>query len=256
MGSGPRRLPLTIVLVDAVEPELARRALEDTLAQVEPDDVLVFSNQPLLGRGQFIEREPCSFDEVMAILWYEAPFLVKSPHFLVIQWDSWVLDGSRWRDEWFGLDFVGAPWGWHGDGHEVGNGGFSLRSTELARWVAHNPQRYQIKHPEDAALCREYRHRLEFDGFRWATVEQATEFAFERTPLRPTFGFHGAWNWPTVLDRDRLTDSLGVAGPYARGKVEWNELTAILQSAPSSSPPTETQLFSKPFSGPSGSSTS
>ena len=224
MGSRPRRLPVTLVILDAVEPELARRALEDTLTQIEPDEVAVFGNQPLLGWGHFVERELRSFDDVTRSLWYEVPLLVRTDHFLVIQWDSWVLDASRWNPGWLGFDYLASPWGWHGDGYEVGNGGFSLRSTELARWVAHNPARYPVRHPEDVALCRQYRRSLETGGFRWATVEEALEFAFERTPPRPTFGFHGAWNWPSVLDRDSLIERRSLAGPYARSTVGWQEM--------------------------------
>ena len=244
MGQGPLSLPeLTVVAIDTVEPALLKLALEDTLREIDPGEVLVFSDtDPGVSGVIWFHEEPRSYQAVAELLWHEVPGWLQTSHMLVIQWDSWVLNGDHWMPEWLDLDYIGAPWGWHGDGLEVGNGGFSLRSRDLARWVAAQPAHYPLAHPEDVALCRSYRRQLEIDGFRWASTHQAGLFAFERSQPEHTFGFHGAWNWPAVLERDRLSQRLQLASSHARGKVEWQQLMQIVaKSAPSLLLATETR---------------
>ena len=256
------RLPdVTLIAIDAVAHDLTRLAIEDTLERVEPAAIITWSDRPLTTRsGSYnVLARPESWIEVARLLWYDVPTRVTTSHFLLVQWDSWVLNEAYWDPRWLDLDYLGAPWGWHGDGLEVGNGGFTLRSTRLARWVARH-ERYSVSHPEDVALCRVHRHALEADGFRWASVEEAERFAFERAAPRLAFGFHGAWNFPSVLNRDRLLQRLELANDYVRDKVEWKELMTnarpVLRSAPSSSPPTRTLPSSTPFSAPPASPTS
>lgn len=66
---------------------------------------------------------------------------VETGHCLVVQADGFICDPSRWRDQFLGYDYIGAPWpeciadydGWvvRLDRNRVGNGGFSLRSKKL-----------------------------------------------------------------------------------------------------------------------------
>ena len=52
---------------------------------------------------------------------------VNTDYALVIQWDGYVVDSSKWTDEFLKYDYIGAPW----SNGLVGNGGFSLRSKRL-----------------------------------------------------------------------------------------------------------------------------
>jgi len=61
---------------------------------------------------------------------------------LVVQWDGYVLDSAGWRDEFLEYDYIGAPWPQFDDGRRVGNGGFSLRSSQLLRVCATLPDRW------------------------------------------------------------------------------------------------------------------
>lgn len=55
-------------------------------------------------------------------------------------------------------------------------------------------------HPEDLAIGRTNRARLEAMGMRFATRALADEFAAERAgDPRATFGFHGVFNMPRAL---------------------------------------------------------
>ncbi len=56
---------------------------------------------------------------------------VETSHALCIQWDGYVLRGQAWDPAFLTYDYIGAPWPHFSDGHNVGNGGFSLRSRRL-----------------------------------------------------------------------------------------------------------------------------
>jgi hypothetical protein len=129
---------------------------------------------------------------------------ISSPHCLVVQWDGFVIDPARWDLSFLDCDYIGAPWPQFADGHDVGNGGFSLRSRRLLE--ACRDPRFRISHPEDVAICRLNRVLLERDhDIRFADRPAAERFAFERTgPGNCTFGFHGVFNMVSVLGPDRF----------------------------------------------------
>jgi hypothetical protein len=144
-------------------------------------------------------------------LWYEVPLHLRTSHSLSIQWDSWVVDPAMWRDEYLNYDFIGAPW-WYKDGMNVGNGGFSLRSTKFARFVRkHRAQFPCITDVDDDLYCRKYRPSLQEAGFVWAPEPLAQEFSFEC--VRPDltarhFGFHATFNFDYGCEgsEDRLLE--------------------------------------------------
>jgi len=118
-------------------------------------------------------------------------------HCLIVQYDSWVLDGSLWDNEWLNYDLIGARG--LSDGRNNYNGGFSLRSWEFQSVIADNDF-IDITAPEDEVLCRLYRAYLEdkYD-FKYCTDEVADAFAFElHEPVAPTFGFHNFHKMPYI----------------------------------------------------------
>jgi len=208
---------VTLVCIDTVCHDLARRAIEDCVRHCNFADVIWFSDRK---DGDF-RCEPCDVSDLhseQAFLWGSAWKHVTTSHFLVVQWDSWVIDPEMWRDGYLSYDYVGAPW-WHRDRYCVGNGGFSLRSVRLAAHVAANSKRYPLTHPEDVALCRRYRCGLERDGFLWPDFDTALDFSFEWVRKSDTsrhFGFHSLRNWPFVLTRDQLDERLELMNDYAK----------------------------------------
>jgi hypothetical protein len=207
----PQPLPdVTLVTIDSgVAPELTRLAIADTLRQVTPFEVISRWDAPasLLG--------------VFDALWRTWP-QVRTSHVLYIEYDGWVVDGAAWQPDWLDYDWIGAPWPWQ-PRHQVGNGGFSLRSRRLLRFLCGRAQRGT---PEDELVCRYYRAALERHGFVWPPANVAAGFAFERDPPRPSFGFHGVFNFRHVLDAERLAERKRLAGPYVRAKPQWAELEA------------------------------
>lgn len=193
---------VTLVLIETREHQLAKLALEDCERQAEFGDIVVFTDKPALfeqdGR-QIVEVPDWPTKEGWSkCFWYEVPKYIATSHVLGIQWDSWIVDPSMWRDEYLEWDYIGSPWGYR-DGLNVGNGGFCLRSTKLLRFVrAHRNQFPCEGHVDDDLYCRRHRPGLMDAGFEWAPEPLAFDFAFECVRPDPSarhFGFHAAFNF-------------------------------------------------------------
>lgn len=136
---------------------------------------------------------------------HELAEYVQTSHCLVVQWDGWVLDPARWNRAYLEYDFIGARWPQFGDGHDVGNGGFSLRSRALLD-ACRDPA-FRPLHPEDLAICRHNRTWLEERGLRFAPSAIADTFAAERGGVRSaSFGFHGVWHMPDIVGPEQFWD--------------------------------------------------
>lgn len=225
------KLPhVTLVLIETREHDLALMALEDCERRAEFGDVLVFTDLPT----QFIrgDRRVEAVDDWPDKLgwskqfWSLGPYL-RTSHVLGIQWDSWIVDPEMWRDEYLDYDYIGSPW-WYEDGMNVGNGGFSLRSTALLRYVHKNRDRFPcVVHSDDDLYCRKYRPALEAAGFQWAPEPLAKDFAFECVPPKgATFGFHATFNFDYGCrdDESRLLQraELMARSDYVKGK-SWDK---------------------------------
>lgn len=229
------KLPdVTLVMIETREHDLAQLAIEDCERHVKFGEVIVFTDRS----SQFMRA-----DRRIVVVpdwpnklgwsrcsWRDVAMEVRTSHALGIQWDSWVVDPSMWRNEYLNYDYIGAPW-WYKDGLNVGNGGFSLRSTKLMRFVRKNRATFPCDtHLDDDLYCRKYRPSLEAAGFVWADEPLAYQFAFECVRPDPTarhFGFHAAFNFDygcggdeeKILQRARIM----VASPYiSKAKHIWD----------------------------------
>jgi hypothetical protein len=244
---------LTLVAIDAVANDLCRLALEDTLRIITPAEILLYSDRPEDWQpewhGHWFRATPRSLAEMTEILWRDVPFRVATSHYLTVQWDGWAVNSRAWTDEFLTYDYIGAPWPWWPT-LSVGNGGFSLRSVKLGRFIAKHDLQCPESEQEDAVLCRVYRASLESNGFRWAPVALAQQFSFEygEPALGGSFGFHDCRNWPRILNRERLNRRVALANAYVKSKPGWasmlensvctgqfaqcaDELVGMLQSA-------------------------
>jgi hypothetical protein len=221
----PTNLPnVAVLVIDCVAHELTQLAINKTLEEITPADIICISDRNFTGETTNFYHCIRSMEEVERARWSSpAGIGVLASHVLHIQYDGFVLDGTRWNPSWIQYDYIGAPWPWH-TSHNVGNGGFSLRSTKLMRFLANNPTKFPPIIPEDETLCREYRPALEAEGFQWAPLDVASEFSFEREAPRSTFGFHGIFNVPKVLPSAEYLDWKSLANNYVRSKIEWKEL--------------------------------
>lgn len=161
--------------------DFAAVKLLSSQANKSPFHVLIDPLQGIEGYSRFMIRDLYRY--------------VDTDHVLIIQHDGYVLNWKAWEPEFLKYDYIGATW-WYKDGHNVGNGGFSLRSRRLLQILA-TDETIRVFHPEDDVICRQHRDYLEREhGIKFAPEEVANRFSIEavHTPdnkYRGQFGFHG-----------------------------------------------------------------
>jgi hypothetical protein len=193
---------VTLCAITSVNVEATLRALEASLAQVDFAACKLFTDVPVGPEHPGIAIVPIrrltSSKAYSDFLLSHLVDYLDTSHCLVTQWDGHVLDAERWLPEFLEYDYIGASWPQFDDGHDVGNGGFSLRSRRLME-LCREPQ-FRASHPEDLAIARVNRAWLEDKGMRFAPRTLADSFAAERAgDLRASFGYHGAWNMPEAI---------------------------------------------------------
>ena len=206
---------VTLIAVDTRAPLLAAQALLRSMAGIDFGRAILFTHawtprRPLPGI-EIVDIDPItSSSEYSHFVLRLMPGWVRTSHVLVTQWDGFVVEPWAWTNTFLAYDYVGAPWPDQPDSRAVGNGGFSLRSRRLL--AAGMDLRIDDEHPEDIALCRTYRHLLEKEhGVNFAPVALARRFAYENDDSQgPTFGFHGVYNLPRVLDEPTLATWLDI----------------------------------------------
>lgn len=152
---------------------------------------------------------------------------IRTSHALCVQWDGFVLDGANWNPAFLDYDYIGAPWPHFKDGHNVGNGGFSLRSRRLLEACATLP--FDGMQAEDIVISRLCRPSLEGSGLRFAPESLARDFAYERTRRSGReFGFHGAFN---LVDYLSANDALQLYRNLDPSLLARNERLEILRWA-------------------------
>lgn len=200
---------VTLVAVTSVNVQATVVAIERSMAQVAfgAAKLITHCAPPIVPEN--IEWVP--IDPIVSASAYSSFVLerlvdhVATSHCLLVQWDGHVLDGERWRPEFLDCDYIGASWPQFGDGHDVGNGGFSLRSRALLE-ACRSPH-FRPSHPEDLAIGRDNRAWLEAQGLRFAPRALADAFSAERNSDPTTsFGYHGVWHMPRLLGREVFWD--------------------------------------------------
>lgn len=198
---------VTLCAATSVNVSATLEAMERCLAQARFADAVLFTDAPTVpGHAsiRFERIEPLVSGEAYSqFMLAGLAGRIASDHCLVTQWDGFIVDPGAWDPAFLDCDYVGAPWPQFGDGWDVGNGGFSLRSRRLIEACA--APGFQRSHPEDIAICRYNRPLLEAQGLRFAGRDLAARFAFERDrTARGSFGFHGVFNLPDVVGADEF----------------------------------------------------
>jgi hypothetical protein len=202
----PQLPAVTLVAVTGVALAATLEALRASLAQADFAEVLLLSDRPPPSKEPGIswrQIEPIrSRDDYSRFMLRGLVEHIRTPHALCVQWDGYVLDGSAWDPAFLEYDYVGASWPHFHDDHNVGNGGFSLRSRrvlEASRELPLDPPLI-----EDVIICRRCRPDLERQGIRFAPEAVASRFSYERMPPRgDEFGFHGSFNLVRLLPADQ-----------------------------------------------------
>lgn len=126
---------------------------------------------------------------------------------ITMQWDSCVLDGLKWNNDFLSFSYIGACWTnpWP---NRVGNGGFALRSKRFLEETSKlNYQKTDnfILNNEDVFSCVLNYDKLTLLGIRFAPLMLARQFSVERPiPEAPhdyndistynSFASHGEFN--------------------------------------------------------------
>lgn len=213
---------VTICAVDSINPALAARALDLSLSQCRFGEAILFTHEVVETRARHVQIDPIgSLETYSRFMIKELVKYISTPWVLAVQWDGYVVDGSRWTDAFYQYDYIGARWPNSEEGSDVGNGGFSLRSSKLLRAIANDEFELCPDQGEDALICSTWRPALEEKyGIRFAPASAADLFAYEYAfPSRPTFGFHGVFNmWRHIEDNAmieiiRTVDILTLTSP-------------------------------------------
>ncbi|MEO6359679.1 MAG: DUF5672 family protein [Sphingomicrobium sp.] len=199
---------VTVCAAASVNLPATLAALQACLDQIDFAECLLFTDKPDLSVPPQVRVVPIprlrSAADYSALILRDLAEHVRTDHCLVVQWDGFVLDSAQWDPSFLEFDYIGARWPQFDDGHDVGNGGFSLRSRKLLE--ACRDSAFQPSHPEDIAIGRLNRSSLEQrHNIRFASGAVADLFAFERSVgAGPTFGFHGIFNMIPALGADRF----------------------------------------------------
>lgn len=223
---------VTLVAVTSVALQATVEALKRSMNQADFGQVLLLS-----------DKEPPA-EVSPAITWHRIERLgsradysnfmlqhlcehVSTTHALCVQWDGFVLDGTAWDDSFLDYDYIGAVWPQFHDCHNVGNGGFSLRSRRLLNLCQRLPA--NDSDAEDIVIARLFRPQLEKEGIHFAPESVARRFAFERAaPTGQEFGFHGAYNLVRYLSH---RDAMAVFRQLETGMLARSERREILNWA-------------------------
>jgi hypothetical protein len=210
------KLPeITLVAVTSVALGPTIDALQASMREAEFGAVLLLSDRPPPERTDpAIKWTPirrlASRADYSHFMLRELAGHISTKHALCVQWDGFALNGAGWDPEFLQYDYIGAVWPQFDDGYNVGNGGFSLRSTRLLKACKDLPAEPQ--QAEDILICRTCRPWLEERGMKFAPPGVARKFSYERTaPTGREFGFHGAFNLVRLLgakDALRLVQQL------------------------------------------------
>ncbi len=143
---------------------------------------------------------------------------IDTSHCLIVQYDGWVCNASRWQADWLAYDYVGGvtPWTEEGPEGKGGNGGFSLRSRRLLEAGAGIIAEGSC-HPEDWAYSstmsdfrKGKRDQLEHLGMSFAPRRVQQAFCNEKGRWAGEFGHHQGdlsdWSGPEAVHPILLSD--------------------------------------------------
>jgi len=219
---------VTLVAVTGVAIEATAEALSASLEQAAFGRALLLSqrrpSKSIDPRIEWKAIEPLSSRAAYsAFMLHRLHEYVTTSHALCVQWDGFVINCSGWDPRFLDYDYIGPVWPQFKDGHNVGNGGFSLRSRQLLLATRNLP--YDGRTAEDVLIARTYRPKLESEGIRFAPAALARCFAYERTaPVGGEFGFHGAFNLVKLRNQQQLLNLLATLERQVLNQDEHKEL--------------------------------
>ncbi len=225
----------TLLFVETRAHEITKRVIDDCVSKADFGDILIYTDKPDLipvAGARYVDVPDFPNKKLAGQFYYgKSMALVETDFALMLEWDAGIFDPDKWLPEFFGYDYIGAPWQTRPQEHgnmDVGNGGFTLMSRRLGHFACENLRRFPVD--TDWNFCRVQRKNYEAAGFKWPNREVASCFAWELGPRNPNhFGYHGAFNWPTVLTRDEIVER---AKLMAKSEYLTIKMRDLLRTAP------------------------
>lgn len=200
----------TLLFVETRAHEITKRVIADCMAKASFGGVLIYTDRPDLipvPGARYIDVPDFPNKKFAGQFYYaKAMMSVETDFALMLEWDAGIFDPDKWLPQFFDFDYIGAPWVIRREDHgvrDVGNGGFTLMSRVLGRHICEQFDTYPVF--TDMDVCHKQRHNYERAGFKWPKRDLAAKFSWELGPRDPNhFGYHGAFNWPTVLSPEEV----------------------------------------------------
>lgn len=217
---------VTLLFVETRAHEITKRVIDDCCAKAKFGEILLYTDKPDLipietGARYIPVPDFPNKREAGQFYYQHACAGIRTDFALMMEWDAGIYDASKWRPEFLHYDYIGAPWRVRPEeGNAVGNGGFTIMSKRLGDFLTKNADRYPVY--TDVDLCRKHRKGLEAEGFKWPDTNLAGKFSWELMERDPDhFGFHAAYNWPTMLPREEVVEraKIMLTSPYLIGKM-------------------------------------
>ena len=192
--------------------EKSLNALKRSFERVKFARIIFFSNilpDNLDDRIEFIQISPIdSREQYSYFMIHNLNKYITTEFCLCVQWDGWIVNPEKWKDEFLNYDYIGAPWipEWNYD--KGGNGGFSLRSKRLLNVL--DKLNIHYYHPEDFAICVFHKNEILKCGIKISPRYICKDFSIEHScsdlnnNINETFGFHGDWNFQKLYEMGKL----------------------------------------------------
>lgn len=204
---------ITVVSISDIKIDETVKALQISTKSIKACKSILFSSLRIkkgYGINQIKIKPINNLQDYSNFIIYELHKYISTSHVLITQWDGFVINKSKWSDDFLNYDYIGAPFiprdndysysrNKKGKFYCIGNGGFSLRSKRLLE----APTLLELKdnskltnNHEDGFFSVLHRDILEDKGFTWAPYNIAKNFSIE-SPLdlndfrELAFGFHG-----------------------------------------------------------------
>jgi len=214
---------VTLIAATSIEADQAQLALAISSENIEFSSVkLLSSSKPSYKIPNFehISIPRMDMDGYNRLMIKDLHKYFDTNFCLVTQPDGFIVNPNFWEEKFLNYDYIGAPWpervkvkiGYRElrfKDNKVGNGGFSLRSSKLAKTTSEidfDNLRFPIKN-EDTIICHFLYKEMIEKGINFAPLEIAKKFAIEdpnnlyEQNIDSVFGFHGKYFKPIVLEK-------------------------------------------------------
>jgi hypothetical protein len=209
---------VTLVAIDGVgTDQLLLKAVKYSIKNIDFNSIKYFTCSDYeLENSEKILIEKMSWNECQKFTLTILPKHIDTKYMLLIQNDGFVVNPHLWNNEFLKYDYIGASWNranmYHNTTkwpivhrhltesnleYNVGNGGFTLRSSKLMKRVSELYTSEYDAIPEDLVIAVCMRKQLEEEGFVFAPTEVAFKFSCEiknvdgiNLSSDNTFGFH------------------------------------------------------------------